>query len=292
MEREVESKNKMIYIILSMIFIVMIVSFGITKIMDYLERREQQRIFESKNFKSEIIEKEDGWYYFLTVDRLEIEKGKFTYHYYLNGCNLKYATLDYSYGIVDNGSDSYHIPISPPSLTGSHRSKNNSKTEGDELKEINDFFSSTTLNKKITVDDLNELDLINFKADEIVELWNPLYERKFLTEYGKYTSLPVCNFSKTESETNYFQVGVLISYGYIEQIRMDYVNEKKEYLTDKIENQTASEDEQQLYENIQNIENTVMEKQSFDVEDSYSDLKNDSFYTPLFDLLNQYEAKK
>ncbi len=299
MKRESQSKNKMIYIALSVIFIVTIVVFGVMKIRNYIIEKKEQEKIDRTVFQRQILEKDDGWYYFLDINRTEPEIGQYQYYYSFSGCNLKYETLDYSYTIVDDlqtGEILQTTPSTPPALATCRISKNgeNGKTVAEETAQINKFLERKQFHEKLTLEDFSEMKFVNFDSNDIVTLWNQFDEKNYFhyKDFGPYSNLAVCNYKKNDSEQNYFQVGVMMGYGLIREVRIDYINETKEYLTDKIESQTASKEEQQLYENIQNMEKTIIEKQSFAIEDSYPDLKTNSFYTPLFDLLNQYEVKK
>ncbi len=297
MEREVKSKKSLRYMVLLIIGMVMMVVCSVMAMKNYLEEKSEKEKGARTVFQRQIMEKEDGWYYFLDKNRTELQIGQYQYYYSFGGCNLKYETLADNYAtITDNttGEILSTMPKTPPSLSTSYRSKNGKKTEKQELIELNQFFQQKQIPRKLTADDLKEIEFVNFDPDDIVTLWNQSDDSKYLhqKEFGPYPNLVACNYLKNDSSNNYFQVGVMVNYGLIQEVRMDYINETKEYLTDKMESQTASKEEQELYKNMQNMEKTIIEKQSFAIEDSYPDLKTNSFYTPLFDLLNQYEAKK
>ena len=299
MKRELNSKHKILYIVLSVIFIVIIVVFGIMRIRNYINEKKEQALIDRTVFQRRIMEKDDGWYYFLDFNRTEPEIGQYQYYYSFSGCNLKYETLDYSYTIVDDlqtGEILQTIPKTPPTLSAYRRSKDGKEEKpiSNEVEKINKFLERKQFHEQLTLEDLSEMKFENIDPNDIITLWNQFDDSKYLhqNEFGSYPNLAACNYMKNDSSKSYFQVGVIMGFGFSKEIRIDYVNEKREYLTDKIKNQTASGEEQQLYQNIKKIENAVIEKQSFAVEDSYPDLNANSFYTPLFDLLNQYEAKK
>lgn len=106
-----------------------------------LSDEEIDRIAESRRWKKKTMEKEDGWYYFLSMERLEIEFSSYKYSAYLDGCNLKYETLgdNYKLFIDDNGNENHDL-ITPPLLIFSYSSKDGKKIALEELREINDFF--------------------------------------------------------------------------------------------------------------------------------------------------------
>lgn len=297
MKRETESKKKEIVLYSLLIIVLLIViGIGIKKIISYYDinqeeskkRNEADRIADSRIFKRTIIEKEDGWYYFLSSDGLELNIDEYTYNYYLDGCNIKYETLDYSYATMGDT----HIPITPPALATSYRSKNNSKTEEMEVNEINNFFKKNTLTGKITVDDLSEIKFVNFDTKDVVTLWNKSFDKEYRKEYGPYTDLSACHFTKEDKNKNYFQIGIVLDFGNLEIVRIDYIDENGNYLLDKIANNTATEEELAIYENTSKISNTIIQKQTFAVEDNYSNLKKDKTYSSLFVLLNNLESKR
>ena len=96
-----------------------------------------------RSFKVETLEKDDGWYYTLEINKFKDESGNEKISSIFNGCNLKYETLDDNYITMtdDNGNIVGSIPMAPPSLNTSYRSKDNIKTEASEVQEINDLFS-------------------------------------------------------------------------------------------------------------------------------------------------------
>ncbi len=299
MKRESQSKNKMIYIVMSMIFIVTIIVFGTIGIMNYLEYKRLHGLNDHIIYQRQIMEKDDGWYYLLERGRTGIKADDYKYFYSFNGCNLKYETLDYSYALVTDiktGEILQIIPKTPPTLSAYRRSKDGKEEKpiSDEIVTINKFLERKQFHEQLTLEDLSEMKFENIDPNDIITLWNQFDDSKYLhqKDFGPYPNMAACNYLKNDSSNNYFQVGVIMGFGFIREVRMDYINENGEYLTDRIETQVASDEEKQLYQNIQSMEQTIIEKQSFAIEDSYPDLKANSFYTPLFDLLNQYEAKK
>ena len=297
MKREKENKERKIIlygllVVALIILIGILIKEGISYYNKYQEeskiKNESDRIADSRIFKREIIEKENGWYYFLSSDGLELNIGEYTYSYNLNGCNIKYATLDYSYATMGDT----HIPITPPALATSYRSKNGIKTEKDELNEINSFLKNNSLNGKITADDLGKIEFVNFDAKDIVTLWNESLNREYLEEYGPYTDFSACHFIKENKDKSYFQIGIILNFGNLEIVRIDYIDENGNYLLDKVANNIATKEELKIYENILKISDTIIKKQSFMVEDDYSALKKDETYSPLFILLDNLESKR
>ena len=191
MKRELNSKHKILYIVLSVIFIVIIVVFGIMRIRNYINEKKEQALIDRTVFQRQIMEKDDGWYYFLDFNRTEPEIGQYQYYYSFSGCNLKYETLDYSYALVTDiqtGEVLQTIPNTPPSLATCHISQNgtNGKTVAEETAQINTFLKKKQFHEKITLEDLSEMKFENLDSNDIVTLWNQFDEKNYFNWFKTY----------------------------------------------------------------------------------------------------------
>ena len=102
---EEKSKKKKNIILIIAFFIVTVGIFGIPKLIASFNDSEDESDFEGLStnhlYRREAIKKEDGWYYFIENMEYELIATKeIVNDYYLNGCNLKYETLDYVYGTI------------------------------------------------------------------------------------------------------------------------------------------------------------------------------------------------
>lgn len=293
--------RKIVSSILILVFI-LIICFCSKKIyLIYKKNQDEKKLMEEREKIAEtVVFKEaykyinDGWYYYINTKKWEEKAGEYSYNYYFSGCNVKYETLDDNYGMYidpDNSENNYKIPISPPTINTSYRSKNGIMTEETERRALNSFLQDRAWNRKITVEDLSEVEFVNFDKNDIVWLWNDLYDKEYIKDAGLYASLGSCTLRKEKKDKNYYQVGVYFSFGFIKDVRIDYVDQNGKYLTDKAKSAMSTE-EVQIYDNIKLIEKEIVEKGSFDVEEKFKDLKNDANYEQIFILLNGLERAR
>ena len=246
-----------------------------------------------RSFKVETLEKDDGWYYTLEVNKFKDESGNEKISSIFNGCNLKYETLDDNYITMtdDNGNIVGSIPMAPPSLNTSYRSKDNIKTEASEVQEINDLLTRLPIDRVWNENDFESLELVNIDANDIITLGNNTYHKDYKTNFEKYNNIPECAFLKETKENSYYQVGIHQSYGEIDVVRIDYVDENGMYLSDKMQNGTTNETEKNQYQTMQEIANKVIETQDLSLQSQYEELRQDETYQELFYLLQEMHMK-
>lgn len=246
-----------------------------------------------RSFKVETLEKDDGWYYTLEINKFKDESGNEKISSIFNGCNLKYETLDDNYITMtdDNGNIVGSIPMAPPSLNTSYRSKDNIKTEASEVQEINDLLTRLPFDREWNENDFESLELVNIDANDIITLGNNTYHKDYKTNFEKYNNIPECAFLKETKENSYYQVGIHQSYGEIDVVRIDYVDENGMYLSDKIQNGTTNETEKNQYQTMQEIANKVIETQDLSLQSQYEELRQDETYQELFYLLQEMHMK-
>ena len=246
-----------------------------------------------RSFKVETLEKDDGWYYTLEINKFKDESGNEKISSIFNGCNLKYETLDDNYITMtdDNGNIVGSIPMAPPSLNTSYRSKDNIKTEASEVQEINDLLTRLSFDREWNENDFESLELVNIDANDIITLGNNTYHKDYKTNFEKYNNIPECAFLKETKENSYYQVGIHQSYGEIDVVRIDYVDENGMYLSDKMQNGTTNETEKNQYQTMQEIANKVIETQDLSLQSQYEELRQDETYQELFYLLQEMHMK-
>lgn len=246
-----------------------------------------------RSFKVETLEKDDGWYYTSEINKFKDESGNEKISSIFNGCNLKYETLDDNYITMtdDNGNIVGSIPMAPPSLNTSYRSKDNIKTEASEVQEINDLLTRLPFDREWNENDFESLELVNIDANDIITLGNNTYHKDYKTNFEKYNNIPECAFLKETKENSYYQVGIHQSYGEIDVVRIDYVDENGMYLSDKMQNGTTNETEKNQYQTMQEIANKVIETQDLSLQSQYEELRQDETYQELFYLLQEMHMK-
>lgn len=293
------NKGKKKNILLIALFVVVII-LNIFLFLNIYEKSDSKNVTDlsSKTWKKSILEKEDGWYYFMVSEKVSVidedsNVENLIYYTRMDGCNIKYQYLENNYiPIIDkkNENNSSKILASPPNLVNSHKSKDGGKTESNELEEINNLIEESNWGNLITDEELSSIEFVNFNKDDIVQLWNSLYELKYDSDYGNYTNYNSCVIEKDDS--SHFQVGIIFDYFKIAFVRIDYVYDDGTYLTDKIANSNFTSEEKEIYENIKKIEAEILKDKSFSLNNKFNDLKKDSFYIELFNILQRIENNK
>lgn len=287
---EFSFNKKVIYILVTILFIFLIMSNCKRFYNIYNEnklKKETTAIGEyNVEHKGSFIQKDDGWYYYINSDKYY--DGTLTY---INGCNLKYATLDdnyVKYVYLNDKSKNYNVLATPPTLHTSYFKKDGKTATSDELDKINDFLLEKDVNENLEVDDLKELKLVNFDENDILTLWNNLNTSQSVSKYGNYENNE-CILQYNDTINNHFQVGVFFDYGYIKAVRIDYVYKNDKYLTDLITNKKATSEQNQLYTNIKKIEKEILKSGNFKLDNKFNNLKEDKNYQELFELFEKIE---
>lgn len=206
------------------------------------------------------LKKENGWYYYLYTNTNN--------DYFFDGCNLKYPNLDGYYINIYKDKTEQEITQkfkTIPTLSASDNKKNNALLmERDEVEIIDNFFTNNTFSRPINEKDLKNLNLGNFNKNDLIKLYNNLYKKDFNNNIIPY-ALHECDYKyDTPKDGFYVFIGFLIERKGIAAIEIDLVFDNGEYLSDKINNGTATKKYIEIYENLQNIEKYIIEKQTFD----------------------------
>ena len=149
---------------------------------------------------------------------------------------------------------------------------------------------SYTNQKQNNIEEENSIE-INITGLETIEEGNNTYHKDYKTNFEKYNNIPECAFLKETKENSYYQVGIHQSYGEIDVVRIDYVDENGMYLSDKMQNGTTNETEKNQYQTMQEIANKVIETQDLSLQSQYEELRQDETYQELFYLLQEMHMK-
>lgn len=213
-------------------------------------------------------ETNNTWSYYFCIEFGKDSSGNFTVPlgYDFNGLDL----------VNKDKTDNYYIPFYD-SNTGELVSKGKVNTQallyGDktrkEVKAIYNLFNDKKPNKEITEDDLKELKLNYIDKDLILNIFNDALNAEPIT-LGKYTNISMFN-TITKSFSNYeVMVGYLLYYGNIKYIKIDFVDKNtNKYLSQLVDENKASNDQEQDYKNIKNLEETIIRQQKFNVDDIF-----------------------
>ena len=232
-----------------------------------------------------IIEGEDGWYYqFLTTT---YENGEDDTNNFFSGCNLKYSELDnYYVPVYSEDGELIDKWSSIPRLSASQKSING-VTEAEEVEIIDNFFDEKQFRREITVEDLEDLELNNFDKEFIVELFNNAYNTDFDKTITKF-NLSGCSIqSDTEKDGYKYNIGVMHVRRGIGVIRIDLLYSDGTYLSDLIEDGSATNEQKEIYDNFKKIEDYIVENQEVNIRDVFN--LDDEVYIRLYNIIEKFD---
>lgn len=203
------------------------------------------------------IRKEDG---FSKQIEGNYDIGKDTYIAF-DGFNLKYKTVDGSgVPVIDHetGEEISRGSITVPSLSTTDGTRN-------EIHNINQYFNHKKFTKDITVEDLEDLELQVFDKDLLVEMYNKALHNE-PDSYGNFSSLPTVALLKSPvDEHEVWQGGYVLGYGAVKACNFEMIVDGV-YVSDVVSDGSASEEQKQLQENIQQLEEAIIATQNFTIE--------------------------
>ncbi len=272
-----KKKNRKLTILIVLFFIIIACTTGCgKKEKTYAEKKKEQRqnIASQRVEKMYSVKKEDGWYYYFMITFLGNNIDKM---YTFNGCNLKYSSLtDYNVLVVDDSGNIIDRIPTQPTLAVSEKSINGIM-EREDIPTINKYFNTMQFNNKITLEDIQTLEVNNFSKEEIISLFNSVQDVEYRKEFGKY-DLPDCSvYTENTTETPKFQIGTLMSWGNFEALEIDMDYGDGVYLSDKIAKGNATIEEKNLYDNLQKIEKYILESQNIDIATKFSNFKGKQY---------------
>lgn len=289
---KIKKKNKKIVIIAGIIIsILMICSYSIIEKV----KKDSTKTYDdlapnmAVHFPSKmaVIEKDDGW-----VARFNIEyndKNSKTPYLYDYGChNLKYKALkDYTaHGVEEDNSGKYEYEVET-----NHPNCIYNKDYNDDISAISKYFIEKKFNTSIKTEDLDELQLKKVDKKELLELYNKAITSELVTEYGNYSKYPQANLKKNISMDGYtWYLGYLLNKGKIVYVNLE-LQIGEEYLSDKIKNNKATEEEKNIFLNIEEIEKYIIKTQKFSLIEKFYDERPYNFLPFLFSQVSDDEIQ-
>ena len=261
------------------IFIAMFLMFGITGCDN--EKKEEMPEINRDDIKfyerNSFLDKEDGWVYYFHITLHD--DGSFS-NYHFDGMNMKYRELE-----------NYYIPVFDKEtgeevqrFTSSDVSLSIDQVHREEYQRINDFFEDKAFTKEITMEDLADLETDYFSKEDILYLFNEAIKNdehsNFVLGPQKYTSIDV---SKT-IDNCYWQVALLIDYGYPERVRIDYICNDTNSLRDNVEK--GKKYDKDMYKKILEIEDYILKNSTKAASTHFNDLPD--AYDSLLVLLRDF----
>ncbi len=223
---------------------IIFLSFGCEKKEQPSESNDSLRYFNVNSY----LDKDDDWVYEFTMVR--DEKGNIC-SYAFDSYNLKYPHMDGYYMPIYDGDTGEEIDqVEIPMV-----SKIYNKTYTKEILEIIDFFENKNFSSEISVKDLDDLDTEHFSKEDLVYLFNDVFNKEYIREPGPdvYWGME----QSVEINNNHWQVALLSDYGYISRVRIDYINSETGSLRDNVESgKTKNKD---MYNMILKIENYILQ---------------------------------
>lgn len=213
---------------------------------------------------------ENGWVLKMDIYQDDKNKDEIT-HVTLTGYNLKYKTIeDYHLNVLDEDNNVTNtINRSLPYL-GDNESYNK------DFEQIHNFLTDKKFSNPITLDDLNGLETTILDKNIIVEMYNEALVKE-KPEAMKYANLPIANCKQEIlSNNDIIQISYLLDYRGIGYVNFEYLYADGSYLSDIVNDGQANDDQNNLYQLLENLKETMIIENDWDLEISSDFEKNDN----------------
>lgn len=202
--------------------------------------------------------KNDGWIYLFEINYQNNVNDKKLYIF--DGYNLKYDKLDgYYIPVIDSTTGKEVDRVIPNYIT-----LGISEKYKEDIKKISDFFNEKQFTNKITLKDLNSLNIKNFDKNYLVNMFNKCLDEELKTQPGEYYESSFVDKVNVESTDNNmdgtWQLSYLLDFGYIYDVDIEFISNKNDYLSDDKLNVSNKEE---IINYINNLEENIIKNQSF-----------------------------
>ena len=221
---------------------------------------------------SSLLDKGDGWYYQFMLSR---EENGNILNYAFNGSNLRHTDIPgYSFKHYDaeTGEILKKLETEMAFLT-------DDDIRGAEVLAINNFFEEKHFNDHITLEDLSDLEIEYFDKEDLVYLFNNALDEEFSRSQGQDDLTGI--YKSNDNGKGYWQIGTLSDYGYIKAVNIDYIDNNKGSLVDRVEKGTIKD--KNIYNKIKEIEEYILNNDMEKTYEYYKDLPEE--YKQLLDLI-------
>lgn len=278
---EIKKKNKKVIRVSILIILLVFIVCGVVLFLGNGESEPIDLIGMDTRWPSKyaFIEKEDGWV--CSVD-LEYNRNSDVPHYY--GFNCDNYRYNYLYGYMlwaeemdEYGKFRYEASSNRPPSYIYHDEYNA------ELDKIEKYFTENKFYKKISVSDLDNLDVSCISKDDIVFLFNKAISNDFYDTYGNFYYMYRQYMNTSKNRDGYvWQLGIDTVKGYITYVNIElFVNGKN--LSDLISDGKATTKEKTLYNKIEKIERHILETQTLSLPEDFSYNEICNYLNELFD---------
>jgi hypothetical protein len=227
--------------------------------------------------KSAVLEKEDGWVYYMYVG-YDAEMTELQYVTF-NGYNEKYERIDgYNIPVYDDDGKTIIDEIEAQPVLF-----RNKKYEAD-VDAIETYFTEQAFDEQITEDDLKTLQLTAIDKSDLVTMYNEILEKETPKAFGPL--LLTETYIKTQEVDNdvKVQAAYYSNYGYLQRIRLDVLY-GEDYLSDLIAADTATEEQKEVWTNLKTLETYMLDNNTIDISEVLPD--DSALYSNLELLLSQ-----
>lgn len=235
-------------------------------LMSGCNKSEKKRLNQYDFIEKCAYSESGDWVYSFCITYNKDKNGNFDLisNYHFNGYDLIGKVDDDTFSIITVDKTSGEIVDSTKApynslLTGS-------KTR-DEIYKIDKYFNSSSFSKENVINDLYMLNLKYIKPDLIYKLYKEALSKKE-RELGFYTDIPVISTINSEIEGGELRLGYLISYGYIDYIKIDFIDSNGRFLSDLVSEGKATEEQINDYINLITLQDFILEKQRFEIDES------------------------
>ncbi len=207
---------------------------------------------------------DDNWINYFCTFYQKDDSGNFTkiYGYEFNRIDLlKKDTNDKFYIPIIDGKTGETINTMEP---GVYTLLNGEKTRQEYLK-LSDFLDSGAFNEENFESKLKELELKTIDENLVIELYKSSLNEEEVS-HGKYDYLSFASSLDIESGNGVFRVGYMIYNGNIKFAKIDYINKDGKFLSTLVNDNEATEDQIEDYNNLLLLEKEIVEKQIFDID--------------------------
>ena len=240
---------------------------------------------EDINFIEKCAYREDSpWIYYFCTTFLKDENGEpstlFNYEFNAIDLSKKIDNSHFSMNVIDSSTGKVIDKMSVEVQALIYYDK--AKLDHDK---ISNFLNNKKDTNSITLDELSKLDLEYVDKQMLIDLFNESINSPVIS-LGKYLNIPFTNTYEKNLENGTLKVGYIIYYGNIKYVKIDFMyNENGKYLSELVEENNATFEQKQDYEQILNLEQKIINNQSFKEQINY--IGNDIPFNNIYILLDE-----
>ena len=221
--------------------------------------------------KVAIEEGENGWVYFFLCEYYKGENEPYVYVY--NAYNMKYKEVEgFEVEMLDmEGNILGSFKPSIPCIILNDNYLN-------DIQKMLAYFEETKPTEQLNEEEESHITTDLLDKKQVVKLFDEMIESDYVDD-GKYDYLPEADTVKEISEEgDCWQVSFLIIHGVIVKTNIEYIYDDEVYLSDKVKEGTASDDELYIDKIVSAIESDIVEGQSFVVNRNvYGDIAEEAY---------------